>query len=136
MGVGHPMGFGHRETLRWGGSSAGHANVDLPHEDELRAHAGGRAYRSLEGSQVGSAGRDGPVGDLHCSAIPPGTTSSGGSFKPREANGPSVELPSKTIFSAGAGGELECGAAGKGATTGSLKIMGYEESELITVKNP
>ena len=54
----------------------------------------------------------------------------------REANGPSVELPSKTIFSAGAGGELECGAAGKGATTGSLKIMGYEESELITVKNP
>ena len=71
MGVGRPMGFGHRETLRWGGSSAGHANVDLPHEDELRAHAGGRAYRSLEGSQVGSAGRDGPVGDLHCSAIPP-----------------------------------------------------------------
>ena len=43
---------------------------------------------------------------------------------------------SKTQFSGGAGGELECGAAGNGVITGSLKIMGYAESELLTATNP
>ena len=61
---------------------------------------------------------------------------SAGSLKPQELGGSSIGKPSTLVFSTGAGGELECGAAGKGATTGSLKLMGYEESELITVKSP
>jgi phosphodiesterase/alkaline phosphatase D-like protein len=64
------------------------------------------------------------------------TTNPGGSMTPRLVNGASVEKPSKFTFSAGAGGELECGATGKLATTGNLKITGYAESELLTVKNP
>jgi hypothetical protein len=52
-------------------SWVGHEDVSLPHQDILRAHVGGRADRSLGGTQFGSAGRDRPVGDLHCSAVPP-----------------------------------------------------------------
>jgi hypothetical protein len=33
-------------------------------------------------------------------------------------------------------GELECGAAGNGVITGSLKIMGYAQSELLTATDP
>ena len=63
------------------------------------------------------------------------TTTGAGASAPQELGGSSVGKPSKTVFSAGVGGELECGAAGKLAMTGSLKIMGYEESELLSVKN-
>ena len=55
-----------------------------------------------------------------------------GSLTPRELGGSAVGKPSTTVFSSGAGGELECGAAGKGVMTGSLKIMGYAESEILT----
>ncbi len=56
------------------GSSAGHAKVNLPHEDELRACVGGRACRSLEGAQLGPPGRDCPVGGLDCPAVPPNSS--------------------------------------------------------------
>ena len=64
------------------------------------------------------------------------STSGAGSLKPKLVNGTSAEKPSKIQFSSGAGGELECGAAGKGLDTGTLKIEGYQESETIEVKNP
>ena len=64
------------------------------------------------------------------------TTTGAGSLKPKVANGNSGEKPSKIQFSSGAGGELECGAAGKEVDTGSLKILGFQETEILTVKNP
>ena len=64
------------------------------------------------------------------------TTTGAGSLKPKVANGTTAEKPSKVQFSTGAGGELECGAAGKGLDTGSLKVLGFQESETVTVKNP
>jgi alpha-tubulin suppressor-like RCC1 family protein len=65
------------------------------------------------------------------------TTGAGGAMMPKEVNGTSTEKPSKTEFAAGvASGELECGGAGKLAMTGNLKIMGYGEAELLSVKSP
>ena len=64
------------------------------------------------------------------------TTNGGGSMKPKVVTGSSTGKPTKIQFTAGAGGELECGAAGKLTTTGNLKIQGFEESELVSVKNP
>jgi hypothetical protein len=43
---------------------------------------------------------------------------------------------SKIAFSAGAGGELDYGVAGKLTATGKFMITGYGESELTTVANP
>jgi hypothetical protein len=58
-------------------------------------------------------------------------------MRPKEVSGTSASKPSKTEFAAGAAsGELECTAADKLATTGNLKIMGYQEAELLSVKSP
>ena len=62
------------------------------------------------------------------------TTASPGSSSPKLTAGSSTAKPSKTEFSGGAGGELECGTGGKGVTTGKLKTMGFEESELLVAK--
>jgi phosphodiesterase/alkaline phosphatase D-like protein len=64
------------------------------------------------------------------------TSNAGGSTKPKVANGSSLEKQTKLQFSGGAGGELECGAAGKLTTTGTVKMQGFTESELMSVKNP
>ena len=69
-------------------------------------------------------------GSETCTSNPPG------SLTPKEVPGSSPLLPSKTMFSAGSGGELECGAAGKLITTGSLKTMGFRALELITATGP
>jgi hypothetical protein len=59
-----------------------------------------------------------------------------GNSQPKTENGSSTGKPGKTAFGAGSG-ELECGAAaGKGKTEGKLKTMGYNESELLSTKNP
>jgi hypothetical protein len=63
------------------------------------------------------------------------TSNAGGSMKPKWLNGSSIEKQSKLQFSSG-GGELECGTAGKLSASGLLKIQGFVESELVTVKNP
>jgi hypothetical protein len=60
------------------------------------------------------------------------TTNAPGGLTPRQVNGSTPGQPSKSTFSSGAGGEMECGSAGKLATTGSLKLMGFRETELIT----
>ena len=62
------------------------------------------------------------------------TTAAPGSSSPKVTSGSSTAKPSKLEFSGGAGGELECGAAGKGTTKGKLKIQGYNESEVLTAK--
>jgi hypothetical protein len=64
------------------------------------------------------------------------TTNAGGSLRPRVSNGVSAGAPSKIVFSAAGGGELECAGAGKLSTTGSLKTIGYQESELLLVRSP
>ena len=64
------------------------------------------------------------------------TTSAGGSLKPRELIGSSPGKPSKLEFSGSTSGELECAAAGKLAATGILKLLGFEESELLMTKHP
>ena len=62
------------------------------------------------------------------------TSASPGSWSPKITNGSADNKPSRIEFSAGAGGELECGSGGKGITTGKLKLMGFEESELLVAK--
>ena len=64
------------------------------------------------------------------------STTGGGTSTPREINGTSAEKPSKSEFTAGLGGELECGAGSRAAMTGSLKLSGYQEAELISAKVP
>ena len=64
------------------------------------------------------------------------TSNAPGSLTPKELSGTSTGKPTKSVFSGGAGGELECGAGGKLTVTGSLKIQGYEESELLTATSP
>ena len=63
------------------------------------------------------------------------TTISGGSWRAKEVTGSSPEKPSKTQFSE-PGGELECGSGGTTITTGSLKMLGYEESTVLSAKGP
>ena len=63
-------------------------------------------------------------------------SSAPGSLAPKVTNGPSTAKPSKTVYSGGAGGELECGGPGKLTITGSSKIQGYAEYELLTVASP
>jgi Protein of unknown function (DUF3089)/IPT/TIG domain len=58
------------------------------------------------------------------------------SLTPKELNGSSIGKPSKIVFSGGAGGELECGAAGKLTLTGSLKLQGYAEAEILSATSP
>ena len=60
-------------------------------------------------------------------------TGGGGTLTPRTFN-QAFPLFSKIIFTGGAGGELECGSAGKMVITGSLKTMAYEDYEEIWTK--
>ncbi len=89
--------------------------------------------RPGEGAQAGLEERTtieyNAPGALTCTRI------SGGSWRARETAGTSAEKPSKTQFSE-AGGELECGSGGTMVTTGSLKMLGYAESEVLTAKGP
>jgi hypothetical protein len=58
-----------------------------------------------------------------------------GTLKPRYKAGSSIGLaPSKLEFEASSG-SLES-TEGPGALTGNLKVMGFEGSEVIRVKNP
>ena len=63
------------------------------------------------------------------------TTTAPGASEPKLKNGTNAEKPSKTEFSE-TGGELECGTGGKGITGGTLKTVGFNETELLTTKNP
>jgi hypothetical protein len=70
--------------------------------------------------------------EINAPGAAPCTSGKGGSSEPEQKNGSSTGKPSKTVFDPGAG-ELECGAVwGKGKTGGTLKAMGYKESELLT----
>jgi hypothetical protein len=63
-------------------------------------------------------------------------TKSKGELNPLVSNGTSIGLaPSKVVFDA-ASGELEIANVKEGKAEGSLKVMGYEGSELISSKNP
>jgi alpha-tubulin suppressor-like RCC1 family protein len=62
-------------------------------------------------------------------------TTGGGSWLGQEMAGSSAEKPSKTKFSE-PGGELECGSGGTTITTGSLKMLGYGESTVLSAKGP
>jgi alpha-tubulin suppressor-like RCC1 family protein len=62
-------------------------------------------------------------------------TTGGGSWLGQEIAGTSAEKPSKTKFSE-SGGELECGSGGTTITTGSLKMLGYGESTVLSAKGP
>jgi hypothetical protein len=63
-------------------------------------------------------------------------TKSKGELNPLVQNGTSIGLaPSKVVFDA-ASGELEIANVKEGKAEGSLKVMGYEGSELISSKNP
>jgi hypothetical protein len=62
------------------------------------------------------------------------TTSAGGTSQPTVVAGASTGKPMKLVLDEA--GALTCGAAGQGSTSGSLKLMGYAESEVITAKNP
>jgi len=53
---------------------------------------------------------------------------------PEDENGSSANVPSKTNFGAGSG-NLNCSNAFKGATGKGLKVMGYNESEVIETAN-
>jgi hypothetical protein len=64
------------------------------------------------------------------------TSSAPGSLTPKELSGTGTGKQTKTVFSSGTGSELECGAGGKLTVTGSLKIQGYAESELLTATSP
>jgi hypothetical protein len=64
------------------------------------------------------------------------TTEPGYGLEPKIENGSSPGLPSKISFGDGSG-ELRCGGSfGNARFEGKLKLMGYNESELLTTKNP
>ena len=62
------------------------------------------------------------------------TTTAPGASEPKLKNGTNAEKPSKTEFDGV--GFLECGTGGKGITGGTLKTIGFNESETIDTKNP
>ena len=64
------------------------------------------------------------------------STTGVGSSTPREISGLYAVVPLRSEFTAGVGGELECGAGGKAAMAGLLKSLGYGESETISIKEP
>ena len=62
------------------------------------------------------------------------TTTAPGTSEPKLKNGTNAEKPSKTEFDGV--GFLECGTGGKGITGGTLKTIGFNESETLDTKNP
>ncbi len=56
--------------------------------------------------------------------------------KPLAVNGKNTTITSKIEFDAKAGAMSCAGGAVEGKTSGKLKVMGYKESEVITVKTP
>jgi hypothetical protein len=84
----------------------------------------------LEGLELRVSVEANAPGSVSCEAGP----TSKGTSTPLTVNA-ELPLPGKVTFSGGAGGELACNNGGKGVTTGSLKILGFEAGEEIRTEN-
>jgi hypothetical protein len=84
----------------------------------------------LEGLEVRVSVEANAPGSVSCEAGP----TSKGTSTPLTVNA-ELPLPGKVTFSGGAGGELACNNGGKGVTTGSLKVIGFEAGEEISTVN-
>jgi hypothetical protein len=91
--------------------------------------------------KVGNTTPESPTQIKFLIACPPNglgeiKTPSRGELTPKLKNGTLIgSAPSKIEFGAGSG-ELELAGVREGAVTGALKVMGYNEAEIISTSNP